>query len=352
MDLIERLEEGHCRCTSCNKVYTSYQGIRQHLDIVHNEEAGIYQCLLCKENAKELYLKSKQKFRVHLRWKHNTKGKNTVEKYGIRSTYEAWQASKLKLEGKNVDEALRKHNDDACKSNIKQCNIYVNRSTDIETNIYQARSAVDAEKAFRIRYEAGSSNANQSNAHVNGSTDADTYKTNVESAMDMHVKSSTESNMDQKFACDICHYSTSKKHNLFRHKERVHSKQRICEHSYNEYGCLGGQDCPMQAAMINESNEMPRKCSKCSYSSTRKSILSRHIKNVHHILRSHLCDQCAFSCCRESDMLKHKNLIHSQIKAYYCGSCDFVTHVSRGLKNSYSRSYSSTVTKTLRVLPM
>jgi hypothetical protein len=97
-----------------------------------------------------------------------------------------------------------------------------------EEIVYQAQTADDAEKAFIIRYEAGSSNANQSKERVNGSTtDADIYeKTNVESAMNMHVKSSTESNMERKFTCDICHYSTNKKHNLFCHKEKVHSKQR------------------------------------------------------------------------------------------------------------------------------
>jgi len=97
-EMVERLEGGKCRCTSCDKTFNSYIGILQHLDLMHNEDADIYQCSLCKENGKERIVKSKRRFRTHLNDGHHIKGKGTLQQYGIISTKKEFEASRL---GKN-----------------------------------------------------------------------------------------------------------------------------------------------------------------------------------------------------------------------------------------------------------
>lgn len=103
LELIERLDEGKCRCIECDKVFNSYVGIRQHLDVKHNEDAEVYQCSLCKENDKETIVKSKQKFRIHLSYGHEMKGRNILDTYGILLSKEDLVAYKQKLEAMKLE---------------------------------------------------------------------------------------------------------------------------------------------------------------------------------------------------------------------------------------------------------
>jgi len=105
MEIVERFDDGKARCTECDKMFASYVGIRQHLDVVHNDQADIFQCSLCKENDKEVFCKSKQRFRIHLNYGHDVKGKNTLSQYGIpasKEEYDAAQAAKAALKAENA----------------------------------------------------------------------------------------------------------------------------------------------------------------------------------------------------------------------------------------------------------
>jgi len=77
MQLIERNNDGRCRCIECDKIFCSYVGIRQHIDVVHNDLAASFECRQCQK-----VVKSKQKFRIHLNHGHQLKGRNIIETYG------------------------------------------------------------------------------------------------------------------------------------------------------------------------------------------------------------------------------------------------------------------------------
>jgi DNA-directed RNA polymerase subunit RPC12/RpoP len=97
--------------------------------------------------------------------------------------------------------------------------------------------------------------------------------------------------MSNRFSCNRCNKTFTRKSNLKRHQDSVHSTER------------------------------PFQCPYCSFSTKRKDILDRHIREKHFGVRYN-CEICKESFTQLTSLKRHANSVHNQKKTYKCDFCD------------------------------
>merc|ERR1711872_70368 len=83
---------------------------------------------------------------------------------------------------------------------------------------------------------------------------------------------------EARYACDLCHYVTSKRHNLISHKESRHEGIRYL-------------------------------CDLCPHAATSTGNLRKHKENKHEGVR-YPCDLCYYEATRAYTLKKHKKIKH------------------------------------------
>ncbi|KAL3272251.1 hypothetical protein HHI36_022733 [Cryptolaemus montrouzieri] len=103
----------------------------------------------------------------------------------------------------------------------------------------------------------------------------------------------------KKYKCEICYYSSSRKYILTNHVKSIH---------------LGIKD---------------HKCTQCSYQTTAKSNLKQHVNSVHLGIKKYKCTECHYRATQRSDLKKHVDSVHIRAKNFKCTECHYrVTHRS------------------------
>ena len=135
------------------------------------------------------------------------------------------------------------------------------------------------------------------------------------------------------YPCKECDYKSERPSGLQRHVDTVHKKLR--------YSC---SQCGKEVLNLQHHiktvhvKEQMYSCNLCSYMTSRKEILTRHVKTVHtgirktclecgkevsnllqHVRSVHekklqfFCDECGYRSCRKDTLKRHKKFVHSKM---------------------------------------
>ena len=118
------------------------------------------------------------------------------------------------------------------------------------------------------------------------------------------------------FMCDQCGFKTSRKNNLIRHITRAHSKVKRfkCPH------CVFSSNSKIlfERHEKHQHSKVKRfKCPHCVFSSNSKISFERHEK--HHQSQSiakplFTCDRCSYKTSRKRNLTRHITTIHEGVK--------------------------------------
>lgn len=92
--------------------------------------------------------------------------------------------------------------------------------------------------------------------------------------------------------CDLCSYETSCRWSLKRHIIVVHKKLK------------------------------PIQCKQCNFRCHRNYLLNQHINVVHNNMKPFECSFCNYKTGRKANLLLHVNAVHRKIKRYPCSYCE------------------------------
>ncbi|XP_063926471.1 zinc finger autosomal protein-like isoform X2 [Zophobas morio] len=148
--------------------------------------------------------------------------------------------------------------------------------------------------------------------------------------------------------CDQCPFKAKFHYRLNRHIRTRHLKNTE-KANFTWYKCA---HCRLKTASLEFLNthvsekhkkaDAEYQCEQCSYKATRKDLLTRHTRNVHHRdqINQFQCDQCPYKATRKDYLKRHIVKIHKpdQVRfeqhvlghhlfegnmAYKCGLCNF-----------------------------
>ena len=84
-----------------------------------------------------------------------------------------------------------------------------------------------------------------------------------------------------------------------------------------------------------EENAM--KCQFCTYSSTCKTRIKVHMREVHFKVRDFKCDICSFAFAQLWRLKKHNRAVHEKIRDFKCDLCPFTSAANYALKSHKQR---------------
>jgi len=132
----------------------------------------------------------------------------------------------------------------------------------------------------------------------------------------------------KKHACGNCSYITSTKCNLKKHVENIHEKikRHFCgQWDYASYLKVGLTN---HIKMVHEKNRM-HSCKECDYSSFLKKALINHIKMMH----DNVCYECGYSAKHKWLVDNHRKHIHGIGRIASLGTSTItekLTHIFEG----------------------
>ena len=224
--------DGLFECSQCDKKYQNWTSVARHQRIVH--EPGKFPCKRCGKTFEE-----ENNLRSHLEGtKHGSKHKHTRKYYcdHCERSFSSKQYAKIHM--KNVHEGRKSQ---------ATCNVL--NKTRFTNNL----ECDTCKKSFNRK---------------------DALKRHFEM---VHLKI-------KNFLCNECGKSYSEKAKLLAHTLSAHQKVRFdctkCEKSYSSKIHLRTHFKVMHEEGVDANL---KKCSKCPYSSVRKSNLKRHLSDVHKI---------------------------------------------------------------------
>ena len=88
----------------------------------------------------------------------------------------------------------------------------------------------------------------------------------------------------------------------------ISDKQFHCQKCDKSYG----QQFNLNKHYNSSHEEVKYNCTECSYKATQKSVLQRHVVDVHEGLQSFYCDQCEYKAARNSNLQIHLQRMHNK----------------------------------------
>ncbi|EAR86183.2 C2H2-type zinc-finger protein (macronuclear) [Tetrahymena thermophila SB210] len=130
-----------------------------------------------------------------------------------------------------------------------------------------------------------------------------------------------DSQQNLEFVCEQCKRTFSKKSKLSRHVRESHLniKNFTCTQCNKTFK----RNSHLKRHMISHSAEpKPFKCSQCTMQFACKHHLERHIKTLHAEDFPFQCEICPLRFPKRACLYKHLTFIHNLKKPYKCGECD------------------------------
>ena len=150
------------------------------------------------------------------------------------------------------------------------------------------------------------------------------------SALNTHIQIVHENVL---YNCDKCDKHYPRKHDLIRHIKHVHKNVRYnCDQCDKNYVTKSALNRHIES--IHEDSAVQYKCQKCQKKFLWRANLISHIKRWHENVR-HNCDKCDKSFTWKSALNTHIQIVHENV-LYDCDKCDknfyLKTHLKQHMK--------------------
>jgi len=123
------------------------------------------------------------------------------------------------------------------------------------------------------------------------------------------------------FVCSYCSFASKRKDILDRHIREKHLGIKynceICEESFTQLASL------KRHINSNHNQDGTFKCAHCNAEFPRKDNLDRHIKSVHLNIRPHICKECGDTFKLPQHLKEHIISIHTNKRHHVCEECGF-----------------------------
>jgi len=125
----------------------------------------------------------------------------------------------------------------------------------------------------------------------------------------------------QAHQCSYCSYTTSKRYLLSRHL-KCHSEERphkcsVCERGFKTLASL-------QNHVNTHTGTKPHRCKYCSSNFTTSGELVRHVRYRHTHEKPHRCTECDYECVEFSKLKRHMRC-HTGERPYQCPNCTYAS---------------------------
>ena len=136
--------------------------------------------------------------------------------------------------------------------------------------------------------------------------------------------------------CKECSFTSTLKENVKKHVEREHGKieNHICEEC--GYSTLYKSNFTYHRASVHNIGNKHFKCQQCSYETIRKYLMRRHTENVHDKIikmKSHICEECGYATAQKSSLKMHRASVHKiGANLVQCEQCSFTSFYSGQMK--------------------
>jgi len=142
-----------------------------------------------------------------------------------------------------------------------------------------------------------------------------------------NMESKLQRNMENKFECNQCDSTFTRKDSLITHNLSVHEGVKYacnhCEHLFSDKANL-----TTHIKSIHEGIKYP--CNQCDYQATQQSRLKTHIQSKYEGVK-YSCNHCEHQFSHKDHLTKHIKSIHEGIK-YPCNQCDYQAAWKSSLK--------------------
>ena len=132
----------------------------------------------------------------------------------------------------------------------------------------------------------------------------------------------TEGRKRGKHQCEKCSFETSYRTSLARHIKTVHDKiRKIRNHVICEecgYAASDKRTFNAHRTTVHKMGDFKFQCGQCPYKSNHRGNLMKHIQDVHDKIRNHVCDECGYSASRKSNLKQHKDNVHQMGEKFKC----------------------------------
>jgi len=151
-----------------------------------------------------------------------------------------------------------------------------------------------------------------------------------------NLKTHKQLDTKQKHACPHCSYRTTIRSHLTRHIQSVHDGIKFpCPHC--DYKATAKDSLKEHIKSVHDGIKYP--CPHCSYQITHKADLRRHIQSIHDGIK-YPCHHCSYHATQKADLRKHIQSVHDGIK-YPCPHCDYRATTKGSLKRHIQRKHVS-----------
>lgn len=134
------------------------------------------------------------------------------------------------------------------------------------------------------------------------------------------MKSICRTTSNKRLPYDLCPITLKQKSNLKAHIIINHHGQR--PHKCNLYPKTFAQSHVLKMHKDNKHFGVTYSCETCKKAFITKSILLRHVRQVHQKLKPFGCTRCNKSYCTRTELKQHFNISHANIKTEYkCKIC-------------------------------
>ena len=332
-------EHGRFPCNSCEKDFGTVKNLRIHVNINHEEKVN---CHICGKPYPRWTLRSHIR-RVH--GKPKFKELAPCPKCGKILTLDTLMHAHMcekdpdKLFSCDLCDfttyykgTLRGHWERMHNPDVVSCEVCGNQYRSAESLRQHIKQVHDGE-----RTESGDLKCHLCN-----------FKAKRQTYLDSHMKSSHEAT--RSFMCSVCGFETGNQEDLlshmqFKHGQLDHSPKKetplqlykcdSCERQFNSRKSWRVHNKALHLGIrYNCEHE------NCTYSSTQRGQLKRHIELKHFDIRLQ-CEYCEKSFCGDSSLRDHKAKKHSdQLKFYSCHLCSYRTEHKELLQRHLTGKYS------------
>ncbi|XP_052745761.1 histone-lysine N-methyltransferase PRDM9 [Bicyclus anynana] len=136
---------------------------------------------------------------------------------------------------------------------------------------------------------------------------------------------------EKSYLCDVCSYKTTIKCNLLKHI-RTHTDLKPYSCNMCNYKCA--QKITLLKHIRTHTGEKPFSCEICNHKFAQKSYLLQHIR-THTADKPYTCDTCNRKFAGQSNLLNHMKS-HAGEKPYYCETCNYkcarLSHLSSHMR--------------------
>ncbi|XP_028992086.1 zinc finger protein 142 [Betta splendens] len=149
-------------------------------------------------------------------------------------------------------------------------------------------------------------------------------------SLKVHMKTHIVQPDSQPVACfkDGCTFQSSIRKELLRHTVEAHGMKAVeCRH----HAC--GSIFPKEADMeLHYRTHLAYHCSQCEFSCSNKSVFLQHRRLGHPGSNKLCCDFCTFTTFNPVQFEQHVGHLHANEKIHRCSQCSYMTSHKRGLK--------------------